>query len=638
MSHHKINLLVSNVTKAVEDEAGIRISGYASTSSTDRQGDKILSSAWDLTNFKKNPILLFNHDYGAPVGRVTSISATDQGLQIEGIISPHSKIYGLVKDEVLSALSIGALIKDAQYDQSEDVLVITAVELLEISVVSVPANPTASFSVRKSFETDKAFEKFQEEYLALEEKITMNEDEIKALVATATTEAFQKALDAQAAAKAAEEAKAAEAEAVTKVASQAATAAVKTNTEELLSTIEAKLAEKDVNINKILAEHKEELTAKQNEILALQTNKRNYGNGSRGDWTANKGIMDEAKDALILRAIVKGAKEVSDTKYGREVLQKVNTYTGVEVASDHFETEVSTQIEQDIQYDLVLKPLFSELQLNAGTLVLPILPDAGYAELYNSAGLSAAGVAPKGNLSERGDAHGAPYGGVQMQEVILNTFKLTSFSFLGNETEEDAILPIMPLIRESIVRQQARGTENFILAGNSSQGVYTTGAHDGLIKLADSGGRYTETATATTKIDALAMMQMRRGMGKYGTNPRDVVYVVSEAAYYDLLEDPEYMDVNLVGNQNATKLTGEVGRIYGSPVLLCDEFAAPGAGNYTAVALNARNFVIPRQRGITFEVDYDPRSQDTALICTQRIGFKEKIPGARHVHGLRYKI
>ena len=43
-----------------------------------------------------------------------------------------------------------------------------------------------------------------------------------------------------------------------------------------------------------------------------------------------------------------------------------------------------------------------------------------------------------------------------MTERTLSTKKLISQSYLGNETEEDAIIPILPLIRESMVRSHAR--------------------------------------------------------------------------------------------------------------------------------------------------------------------------------------
>ena len=139
--------------------------------------------------------------------------------------------------------------------------------------------------------------------------------------------------------------------------------------------------------------------------------------------------------------------------------------SGVEVSSADFEQIVSTNIERDIQNELVLAPLFREIPMNSANMIIPILPDSGYAEF--TANQTASGSAPKGNLDPRGDAYDPANGaGVDLTERTLSTKKLISQSYLGNETEEDAILPILPLIRESMVRSHARAMENAILAGN----------------------------------------------------------------------------------------------------------------------------------------------------------------------------
>ena len=61
-------------------------------------------------------------------------------------------------------------------------------------------------------------------------------------------------------------------------------------------------------------------------------------------------------------------------------------------------------------------------------------------------------------------------------------------------------------------------------------------------------------------------------MGKYGVNPSEVVYHCFTRCILQLLEDAEFQDANLVGDM-ATKLSGEIGQVFGSRVLLCDEFA-----------------------------------------------------------------
>ena len=270
-------------------------------------------------------------------------------------------------------------------------------------------------------------------------------------------------------------------------------------------------------------------------------------------------------------------------------------------------------------------------------MIMPILPDAGYAEFVSAAG-TGDGVSPHGNLSERGDSYvtTGERGGIDLTEKALTVKKLISKSFIGNETEEDAILPILPLIRESMVRAHARGIENAILLGNNAQGTYTSGIFDGLVHKAtdasnvivgaDSGG------FASEKLTALELLEMRKSMGKYGVNPAEVVYIVSQECYYNLLEDAEFADVNMVGDMS-TKLNGEIGQVYGSRVLICDEFAAKGASKSHALALYARNFVMPRLRGVTIESDYDVENQRRVLVASQRLGFDHIIGGASAYSG-----
>ena len=211
------------------------------------------------------------------------------------------------------------------------------------------------------------------------------------------------------------------------------------------------------------------------------------------------------------------------------------------------------------------------------------------------------------------------------------------------ETEEDAIMPILPLIRESMVRSHARGIENALLLGNHSDGQYTSGIFDGLLQMAQADSDFTDDVgagspaafAATDKVLASDLLGMRKNMGKYGVNPNDVVYLVSQDAYYNLLEDAEFQDVNLVGDLS-TKLSGEIGQVFGSRVILCDEFPAKAAAKFAAVAVYTRNYVMPRLRGVTIESDYDVENQRRVLVASQRLGFADIIAGATSKWGFKY--
>ena len=142
-----------------EDEDGsVNIKGLASTNAVDRAGDVINHDAWiqknGLENYKTNPIVLFNHDYNKPIGRATSLEVTENGLEFGAKISKSSgEIKDLIKDGVLGAFSVGFRVKDADYNSETDGYTIKDAELFEVSVVSVPCNQGAMFSVSKSFDS-----------------------------------------------------------------------------------------------------------------------------------------------------------------------------------------------------------------------------------------------------------------------------------------------------------------------------------------------------------------------------------------------------------------------------------------------------------------------------------------------------
>ena len=125
-------------------------------------------------------------------------------------------------------------------------------------------------------------------------------------------------------------------------------------------------------------------------------------------------------------------------------------------------------------------------------------------------------------------------------------------------------------------------------------------------------------------------------MGKYGINPSDVVYIVSSTSYYQLLEDAEFQDVNLVGDV-ATKLRGEIGSVFGSKILVCDEFPTAAVNMPAALAVYPRNYVVPRLRGMTIESDYEVANQRRGLVASQRIGFTDMIDGVTSKWAYQYK-
>ena len=92
------DVTISKVSKGSDntDSPDIFIEGYANFGTKDRVGDLIDPSVWSagdsLNNFKKNPILLFNHDYDEPVGKVEDIEPRSDGLFIRAKITAAAEI------------------------------------------------------------------------------------------------------------------------------------------------------------------------------------------------------------------------------------------------------------------------------------------------------------------------------------------------------------------------------------------------------------------------------------------------------------------------------------------------------------------------------------------------------------------
>ena len=667
----------TNTFKALneDDDGSVNIRGLASTNSMDRVGDVINHDAWTksggLENFEKNPIILFNHDYNKPIGRATSMEVNNDGLELGAKISKSAgEIKDLIKDGVLGAFSVGFRVKDAVYNEETDGLEIKDAELFEVSVVSVPANQTAMFSLAKSFDSEKEYQEFknlfknnkeadqsnkietpqatdktvsQEKPMSTDNNTPTSDIDLKAFAEEVAKATATKIAMAQAEKDAKEKADAETAAAET-AAVKAEQEKVKTivevgmeGAERLTKDLEGRVDEKYSNLETVVEELRSDLSEKKAEIEAIRESKRVFGRESTSDW--KKAHESDINDAWVMGlATGKGW----DTKLGQDTIEKVNAMSGVGVSSADFEQTVSTNVERDIQLQLVLAPLFREIPMSSATQIIPILPDAGYAEF--TANQAATGSSPHGNLEERGDTYGSPYSGVDMTERTLSTKKLISQSYLGNETEEDAILPILPLIRESIIRSHARGIENAILVGDHADGVYGTSqaTFDGLVAIAaganSSGSHVTQstTAFASESLTAAGLLGARKKMGKYGMNPSDVIYIVNSTEYYNLLSDAEFQDVNLVGDM-ATKLNGEIGSVFGSKIIVCDEFATPAVSKFYGCAVWAKNYVMPRLRGVTIESDYEVANQRRVLVASQRIGFTDMIANATSVHALQYK-
>lgn len=136
-------------TKAAND--GRKVHTFkATTAATDRQGEIVTAAGWKTANYTANPVVLDAHNYGtigAILGKCLEVRATGDGLEADIVFAKTAAgelAEALVEDGMLNAVSVGfQSLKRERGAKAGDPLRHTEKDLMEISMVPVPANPEA---------------------------------------------------------------------------------------------------------------------------------------------------------------------------------------------------------------------------------------------------------------------------------------------------------------------------------------------------------------------------------------------------------------------------------------------------------------------------------------------------------------
>lgn len=148
--------------------------GYASTfgGEPDAYGDVIVAGAFKQTIAeRKRPVLmLFQHNHTRVIGKWTRLEEDSKGLLVSGEFTPgHTdaqNAYASLKHEAVDGLSIGFRVKQdgAVYREADGVRLLTDLELIEISLVSRPANENATViaeSVKSAIDAIDTWREFE---------------------------------------------------------------------------------------------------------------------------------------------------------------------------------------------------------------------------------------------------------------------------------------------------------------------------------------------------------------------------------------------------------------------------------------------------------------------------------------------
>ena len=134
------------MTLNINEETG-KFVGYASIfHNIDKQNEIMLPGAFDDTDCNRVK-LLWQHDVSSPIGRILQIYENDRGLLIEAKLLLEIKqayeAYIMIKSGIINSLSIGYHTVDFDIEYKTGTKIIKSVCLMEVSLVTFPANEDA---------------------------------------------------------------------------------------------------------------------------------------------------------------------------------------------------------------------------------------------------------------------------------------------------------------------------------------------------------------------------------------------------------------------------------------------------------------------------------------------------------------
>ncbi|MHA1746586.1 MAG: phage major capsid protein [Promethearchaeota archaeon] len=221
------------------------------------------------------------------------------------------------------------------------------------------------------------------------------------------------------------------------------------------------------------------------------------------------------------------------------------------------------------------------------------------------------------------------------KRVSFSAQKLASRILFSEELSEDSVIPILPYLRNKIIRALAIAQETATINGDTSgthqdsdvtDSLDARKAWNGYRKLALSSAKVNLGTFSTTNLRA-----MRKKMGKYGVDPNQLAWIVGISAYNAMLGLSEVLTLDKYGPK-ATILTGELAKFDNIPVIVSEyireDLNASGVydgttTNKTIVLLVRRDaFLYGDRRKVKVKTGEIIETDQTQIVCTQRVDFE----------------
>jgi HK97 family phage major capsid protein len=285
-------------------------------------------------------------------------------------------------------------------------------------------------------------------------------------------------------------------------------------------------------------------------------------------WLAVK-VADKPAGQLDAEVLSRAYSDQRGIEYSpaliRKALDTADTSTLVPAV-------LQRQLYRDVEKDAVMMANFRVMDMPNNPWEMP----------YQASSLTLYGVD-----ESTSDTSSAVQGSdLTFDKITFNAKKMGARVFWSTELEEDALISVLPVIREDLVRIMRNGWERCFLTGDETTAntnincvgtapTTTVAAKDywlqtdGVVHscIVSHTGQALDCSGAV--IGETVFHNVRQKLGKYGTRPGDLMAVVPRELWYDMILIENMLTPDKYG-PNATILVGEVSRLFNVPIVVSD--------------------------------------------------------------------
>ena len=276
--------------------------------------------------------------------------------------------------------------------------------------------------------------------------------------------------------------------------------------------------------------------------------------------------------------------------------------------------EFSNEVLEGLELELTVANMFKTIQMpdNRQTLSIPA----------RTGNLSAYLIAPAASAVESAITGG---------KVSFTVQKLMAYSAIADEADAEIVAATTDLTIAELKRSLARGIEDSIINGDTAYAVANDPKklYDGLRKYGNANA--VDNGGGNITLDNINAA--RKKMGIYGIQPSELALIVNPNVYYQLFGISEFLTIDKIGSK-ATLVTGQVGSIFGYPVIVTEYIANNlgtdgsdnngDAGDVTSEALlvNKNYFYKCQRGGVMLEKQRQAKTGTNDLVSSLSVDFK----------------